>query len=82
MLFCMTPEQRTEGLLREVRAEMGRQGVNMTRLSESTGISQPALSRKLRGESPLLITEALRIADVLHVTIPTLLGRVDDMAAT
>lgn len=60
---------------------MARREVNMTRLAADTGISQPSLSRKLRGETPLGLVEAFLICDVLQVSIPTLLRRVDDMAA-
>ncbi|QIM19911.1 helix-turn-helix transcriptional regulator [Phycicoccus sp. HDW14] len=77
----MTPEQFIPAVLAEIRAELGRQGVNVTRLSAVTGISQPSLSRKLRGESPLGLLDTLLICDALHVTVPTLLGRASDMAA-
>lgn len=64
---------------------MGRQDVNITRLSERVAqiapISQASLSRKLRGETPLTLVEALVICEALHVTIPTLLQRADEMAA-
>lgn len=60
---------------------MGRQGVRVGQLSEQTGMESSSLSRKLRGETALKFIEALSICEALHVTIPTLLGRVDDMAA-
>ena len=81
MLFCMTTEQRTSALLAEVRAEMARRGDNLSDLATATGISQASLSRKLRGETALLVTEALLICDALHVTLPTLLRRIDEIAA-
>jgi len=81
MLFCMTTEQRTAALLGEVRAEMARRGLNLTSLAEATGMSQASLSRKLRGETGLMLADALVVCDALHVTLPALLRRVDEMAA-
>ena len=81
MLFCMTPQERTDSVLAEVRAEMARQGVNLTWLAETSGLNASSLSRKMRGETPMLLIELLTLCEALHVTVPVLLRRIEDMAA-
>lgn len=59
-----------------VRAEMARKNKTLVDLSEDTGIRYQTLSEKLRGNSPLLLKEALQIRDALGVdmTIEELFG--------
>lgn len=50
-----------------VRAEMARKNISMVDLSEKTGIRYQTLSEKLRGNSPLLVKEAVAIRNALGV---------------
>ena len=50
-----------------LRAEMARKNLNMTQLSEITGIPLQRLSVKLSGKRELLMKEAIKIKDALEV---------------
>ena len=50
-----------------VRAEMARKSKTLVDLSNITGIRYQTLSEKLRGNSPLLLKEAVLIRDALGV---------------
>lgn len=56
-----------------VRAEMARKGLSQTALAELLGISQTAVSKRLRGDTPWDINELIRAADTLGVPLETLL---------
>ena len=51
----------------EVRASIARAGVTAKDVSLATGISQAALSRKLRGIAPFDVLELALIADYLGI---------------
>ena len=59
-----------------VRAEMARQGVTQMVLARKIGISQAAVSARLRGTTPFDINELTAIAAVLGVPLATLLDGV------
>lgn len=71
----------TTALVAEVRAEMGRRGVTATTLAAASGISQPALSRKLRGSRDFSLAEILRVCDALDVRLADLAQRAEGVAA-
>lgn len=50
-----------------LRAEMARKNLNMTQLSEITGIPLQRLSVKLSGKRELLMNEAIKIKNALEV---------------
>ena len=51
-------------------AEMYLRGMDSHMLAEKTGIHYGTLRRKFRGQSPLLLDEALRIKEVLQCDLP------------
>jgi len=52
---------------------MARKGLSQTALAELLGISQTAVSKRLRGDTPWDINELIRAADTLGVPLETLL---------
>ena len=56
-----------------VRAEMARRGLSQAALAQRLNVSQTAISKRLRGETPFDINELTRIAEVLDVPLDTLL---------
>lgn len=60
-----------------VRAEMGRKGISQAVLASGLGMSQTAISKRLRGETPFDINELVRIAAVLDVPLDRLTEGVD-----
>ena len=66
-----------------VRAEMARCGVTQTTLARKIGLSQTAVSARLKGRTPFDINELVLIAQVLGVPLDTLLaGVTSDLAPT
>lgn len=60
------PNTTTGARLAEaLRAEMARQRRSQTELAQYLGISQPAVSRRLNGDTPLDVDELYRIARFL-----------------
>lgn len=55
-----------------VRGEMARRGVSQSRLAESIGLSQAAVSKRLRGETPFDINELTAVAAALDVPLARL----------
>lgn len=53
----------TERVSGEVKALMGRYGVSQTELATWLGITQPAISARLRGATEWKVTEIDRVAD-------------------
>jgi len=58
----------------EVRAAMARRGVSQTALAGALGMSQAAVSRRLRGAIPLDVKELAAIAEILSVPLSALLA--------
>lgn len=56
-----------------VRAEMARRGVTQMVLARKIGLSQPAVSARLKGKTPFNINELCLIASVLNVPLTALL---------
>jgi transcriptional regulator with XRE-family HTH domain len=50
----------------EIRAEMGRQQLSGVKLAEILGWTQNAISRRLRGEAPLTLSELDQISRALR----------------
>ncbi len=66
-----------------VRAEMARCGVTQTTLARKIGLSQAAVSSRIKGRTPFDINELALIAKVLDVPLDTLLaGVTSDLAPT
>ena len=57
-----------------VRAELARASISGRRLAGVLGISQPAMSRRLRGEIAFDVVELTRIAAETDVPLSRLLG--------
>ena len=53
-----------------VRVELARRNMTLVELSEATGIRYQTLSEKLRGNSELLLREAVAIKNALGVDMP------------
>jgi transcriptional regulator with XRE-family HTH domain len=62
-----------EQVVAEIRAEMGRQQVRYVRLAERLGENEVWVSRKVRGLTPLTMTDLERIATALDVEVADLL---------
>jgi transcriptional regulator with XRE-family HTH domain len=56
-------------IVKEVRAEMARQGVTQGLLAETLGITQNSISRRLTGKVDLTFGEVEKIATALSVSI-------------
>ena len=48
-----------------VKAEAARRGMSSKQLAEKSGIKYCTLIRKLSGESPLMVSEAVKICEAL-----------------
>jgi len=57
-----------------VRAEMARKGISQAALGTAVSISQPGLSKRLRGATPFDINEIVRISIYLGVPLDQLLS--------
>lgn len=66
---------------RNVRAEMARADVSQSTLASMIGLSQPAISKRLRGEVPFDINEAHLIAKALSVDVARLLPKPEVVAS-
>lgn len=55
-----------------VRAEMARKRVSQTALGRHLGMSQAAVSAKLRGQTPFTIDQLASVAALLEVPLETL----------
>lgn len=62
----VTPAQRVAG---EVRAALAREGKPQRFVAEVLCLSQPAVSRRMRGEVPFDVAELHKLADVLGVPV-------------
>jgi transcriptional regulator with XRE-family HTH domain len=68
----ITRDASPRGLvIQEVRAEMGRAGINMTRLGQITGTNQQYWSRRLTGLTPFDIDDLAALAFILQVPMST-----------
>jgi transcriptional regulator with XRE-family HTH domain len=71
----------TAGLIGEVRAEMARQKVTVTKVARATDISRASFSRKLNGSAEFTIRELTRAADFLGLPLSELASRAERNAA-
>jgi transcriptional regulator with XRE-family HTH domain len=62
-----------------IRAEMARRRIAQTLVGDRLGLSQAAVSRRLRGETPFDANELIEIAALLEVPVGSLFG--EDAAA-
>lgn len=72
----MTTTQHRKAIAAEVRAALARDGRSAAALSEATGISKTALSRKMRGLTPFYVEEIVIVAGALGVDAGNLLAPV------
>lgn len=61
---------RTQCIYTQVMVQMFMKGWNLRELAEESGVSYVSLRRKLRGETPLQLEEALSIRSALQVNMP------------
>lgn len=78
MLYCLTvslviSEQRV--IARRVRGLLMANHLTQRKLAESIGMSEQAMSNKLRGIKGFTLRDVSRIADYFDVSIDSLLGR-------
>lgn len=57
-----------------LRVEMARQQINTARLAEAVGASDMWVSRRLRGETDMTVSDLDRLAEALGVPVDTLLA--------
>lgn len=57
-------------MYKNVRIEMVRMNMTLVDLSNATGIRYQTLSEKMRGNSPILLSEAILIKQALHTDMP------------
>lgn len=55
-----------------VRGEMARKGINQEAVAKALGVSQAAISARLRGITPFDINELVTIASLLGVSVERL----------
>ena len=58
----------------EIRALLGRRGMSQSQLSQVIGISQPQLSKRLKGLIPFDLDELVLLADYFGVSVGSLFG--------
>ena len=68
-------------LVREIRAEMGRQGLTAASLARATDITPPTLSRRFSSPDDLTLGELDRIAAALGVSVADFMRRAEQVAA-
>ena len=68
-----TAETLAGQIAREIRGEMGRQGITQESLAEQLGWTQRLLSRRLTADVPIDATEIEQIAAVLGVPVTNFL---------
>lgn len=69
MTRSMTPQQFSQAVAAEVRAEMARQHKSQVALAEVLNVSQPTASRRLQGKQPFDMDELPVIAAWLGVQV-------------
>lgn len=57
-----------------IRAEMARRRISQTKVAGRLGLSQPAISRRLRGETAFDADEIVAIAALFEVPVGSLFG--------
>lgn len=67
------PVDIRDTLAANIRAEMARKGITQDQLGEVLGISQPQVSRRLRGDITFNVIEISRIAELVGVPAAELL---------
>lgn len=67
-------QTRAESVAGNVRAEMARLRVSQSEVGSALGLTQQAVSRRLRGEVPFNVNELGVVADVLAVEVTDLLA--------
>ena len=60
-------------VLRNIRAEMARSDCTQAHLAQALGVSQVAVSKRMRGVVPLSVPELLTVAGFLNVPAADLL---------
>ena len=58
----------------EVRAWLGRRRITQTALARALGLSQPAVSNRLKGTTPFDVNELATTAQLLDIPLERLLG--------
>ena len=61
---------RSQCVYAQVMVQMFMKGWNMRQLAEETDISYVSLRRKLRGESPFMLEEAMKVRSALEAQMP------------
>lgn len=69
-------EQQTVTVAANIRAEMGRRQISQTALAEAIGISQPGVSKRLKGSVAWTLPELTKVAEVLETPLAALIDGV------
>ena len=64
-----------------IRAELGWRDMNLTELSEKTGIAQATLSKRMNGHSKFLADDLRKIAHALDMPMWELVRRAEEKTA-
>lgn len=64
-----------------VRAEMARRGISQTALASRLKVSQSAVSKRLRGETPFDVNELAKVARALGVSMDSLTAGASEVPA-
>ena len=64
-----------------IRAELGWRDMNLTELSEKTGIAQATLSKRMNGHSKFLADDLRKIAQALDMPMWELVRRAEEKTA-
>ena len=65
-------------IARNVRAELARRSVAQSQLAPTVGLTPASLSRRLKGHTSFSVPELAKIADVLGVSLESLLEPLPD----
>lgn len=66
-------------ILNRIQRELAQQKISQKRLGEACGLSQPSISKLLRGDSPLTLDFLYKVCNVFDMTIDTLLSAKDTL---
>lgn len=72
----LSVEQQVNRLVAdEIRSWMARRRLHQAWLADVLGLSQAAISKKLRGDAPFSVTQLLQLAGALDLSLSELMGQ-------
>lgn len=70
----MTTTAVTATVIENIRAQMARKRLSQKDIADHLGVTQPAVSARLSGKTPIDVEELSKIADLLDLSAAELLG--------